>query len=291
LNFRFPIAAPLIRYGRWVLLTGIVALAGSSTSQLLISREIGAAGLGLYFLAARLAFLPMDAMSAVVGAVAFPLYATHGQDVRRSAATFNALLSGQIMILLPAYGLMIALAPGVADVLGARWAGTTIIVQILSLACVAGIFGETLVPLLLGRGRSDRVLGLEIIQSGVLLLALWPCIGRFGLPGAALAWLLGNVSAQIAGVVYARKTVPGLGDGLIRQFGAAMVAAIACASVAGATRASVGGIAGFIAAVVAGVITGVIAVWVIHLRHDLHLTELMPWSPNWGGATRAEVPQ
>jgi fructose-specific phosphotransferase system IIC component len=70
-----------------------------------------------------------------------------------------------------------------------------------------------------------------------------------------------------------------------------MVAAIACASVAGATRASVGGIAGFIAAVVAGVITGVIAVWVIHLRHDLHLTELMPWSPNWGGATRAEVPQ
>jgi PST family polysaccharide transporter/lipopolysaccharide exporter len=290
LDFHFQAAVPLIRYGRWVLLTGIVALAGSSTTQLIVSREIGAAGLGLYFLAAKLAFLPLDAATSVVGAVAFPLYAAHGPDQRRSAATFRALLTGQAMILLPAYGLLIALAPGVTDLLGTRWAGTAPIVQILAVACVIGLFGEVLTPVLMGRGRSDRVLRLEVIQSAVLLAGLWPLISRFGLRGAALAWLVANATTQAACVFYARRMLPGFGIGLGRQLGAAVIAGSLCASVAAITRASWGGAGGLLASLVIGFATGVTAVWLMNRRHDLRLTELLPWSPNWAGASSASAP-
>ena len=65
---------PLLKFGKWLLVTGIFAMAGNFALRLVISRQVGAEGLGLYFLAVQLAFLPNEVASEVVGTVAFPLF-------------------------------------------------------------------------------------------------------------------------------------------------------------------------------------------------------------------------
>ena len=71
---------PLIRYGRWLFLTGLVAIAASSVTQVVISRQLGPVELGLYFLAAKLAFLPHEVATQVLGDVAFSVYARVQDD-------------------------------------------------------------------------------------------------------------------------------------------------------------------------------------------------------------------
>ena len=141
-----------------------------------ISRLLGASALGKYFVASKVAFLPSEAAVAVIAAVAFPLYASHREDVHRSAQAFSALFTGQVVILFPIFAIIIALAPVLETALGARWADTAPTVQILAAACMVGLFGDSITPLLRGQGRADRAFFIEVAQTGVRLALLWPLI-------------------------------------------------------------------------------------------------------------------
>ena len=63
--FRTEAIAPLVRFGRWVMLTGAVGLIGSTMLQVVLSRRLGAGALGQYFLASKVAGLPFSAVSAI----------------------------------------------------------------------------------------------------------------------------------------------------------------------------------------------------------------------------------
>ena len=92
---------PLIHYGRWLFLTGLVAIAASSLTQVVISRQLGPTELGLYFLAAKLAFLPHELATQVVGDVALSVYARIQDDRTRTAKAFRSIFLGMTTVLLP----------------------------------------------------------------------------------------------------------------------------------------------------------------------------------------------
>jgi lipopolysaccharide exporter len=106
---------PLIQFGRWIFLMGLVVVLGSSALQLVISRNLGTTELGLYFLAAKLAFIPAEISAEVVGAVAFPLYARLQGQVAKLVAAFRAILIGMVALLLPLCLLLIALTPALVE--------------------------------------------------------------------------------------------------------------------------------------------------------------------------------
>lgn len=212
LEFDAAAAAPLIRYGRWILLTGLIAVSGSSLLQVVISRRLGAAELGLYFLAARLAFIPTEVSAEVVGAVAFPLYARLQADAQQkpalgspvlSARAFRAILTGLAALLVPLCALMIALAPSlVENVLGPRWEGTAPLIRLLALVNGVGLFGDTVGPMLKGVGQPYRLAVIEFIQSLLLITLIWGLADRFGVVGAALAWLAAVGASQIISALF-----------------------------------------------------------------------------------------
>ena len=68
-----------------------MAVAASSLTQVVISRRLGAVELGLYFLAARLAFFPHEVASQVVGDVAVWVHARMQDDRVRVAKTFRSI--------------------------------------------------------------------------------------------------------------------------------------------------------------------------------------------------------
>lgn len=196
---------PLLKFGGWLLITGVIAMAGNFGLRIVISRQLGAEGLGLYFLAAQLAFLPSEIASEVVGTVAFPLFARLKSSLQQAARAFQAILTGLMALLYPICALIIVLAPIlVQDILGTEWKGTVPLIQILALVTMIGLLGDATIPLVKGFGQPYRVTQIELVQSSSLLLMIWFFTSRYGTVGAALAWLPAIIFVQFLCLYFIR---------------------------------------------------------------------------------------
>lgn len=200
----------LVQFGRWIMLVGILSMGTSALLQAYISRQLGVAALGLYFLAAKLAFIPAEIGGEVIGAVSLPLFAQLQSNLDHARRAFQSILKGVWALLLPATFLLIALAPSiVAEVLGERWHGTAPLIRLLALASAVGLFGDVIVPVLQGTGRPQKQFFLEIVQSAVILVSA-VILGRlYGVVGVAGGWVLGVSASQIAGFSMVRQIIPG----------------------------------------------------------------------------------
>lgn len=282
LLFDWRTAASLVQFGRWILLTGIVALAASSLSQLGISRLLGAAALGYYVVAARVAFLPYDAASAVVGAVAFPLYASYRGDRERTAAAFGTLLASQMLLLLPLSAVIVALAPTFEEALGGQWLGTAPIMQVLTATCIVGLFGDTVTPLLLGQGRARQAFTIDALQTAVQLSLLVPLLLALGVVGVAVARLGGVLVAQVASAVFVREIAGRSLSPLVRrQILAALVASGSAILAALALRDVLDGLPALVLSGLAAVAAAGVSLWILDRFLPLQLRQLLPWDPEW----------
>jgi O-antigen/teichoic acid export membrane protein len=190
LSFDLDSARPLIRFGRWIFINSLIALAGGYVLRIAISRQLGAAELGIYYLAAQVAYMPAEIASLVIGEVAFPLIARIQADIKQVTRAFRMMLIGSTALFYPASVLTIALAPSfVEEILGPKWAGTESVIRILSLATMIGLFGEVVVPILKGLGRPYNVTVVELVQAVLLISLVWGLTSRFGIAGAAFAWI------------------------------------------------------------------------------------------------------
>jgi len=230
LVFDRTLSAPLVRFGRWILATGVVAVAGSALLQVLISRTLGAAALGLYYMAVRIATVPEQLVSQVVGGVAFPVFSKLQNDPRRAARAFREILSGAAILQVPVYTVLLVMAPAlVSDVLGADWGGAGPPLQLLAAAGILGVLGSVAAPVLNGVGHPKRSTALEAAQSLLLIVGAALLVGPFGLNGAVAAWIPAIVASQLLALVYVSRLLPGALRGLAARFGA-----LAAASAAGA---------------------------------------------------------
>jgi O-antigen/teichoic acid export membrane protein len=266
---------PLIHFGRWVLGTSIVGLAASSAVQLVVSRRLGVTDLGLYFLATKVAFLPAEAATAVIGSVAFPMYASMQNDDPRTRATLQALLSMLALVLFPTYVLMIVLAPSLAEALGPQWAGTAPLIQIVGLAAAIGIYVDATLPLLMGRGRPDRVMIVCVTQTGVLLALLLPLVSTLGALGAAAAWLPAYAAAQVVSALLVRSTIGPKPSGAAPQLLAILAVSIAAGTAAALVPIWFSGFAAVAGGGLAGAVTGGILLGGLSRRMDFGIRGLL----------------
>jgi O-antigen/teichoic acid export membrane protein len=273
--FDLVLAAPLIRFGRWVLGTSILGLVATSGVQLVISRQLGVAELGLYFLATKIAFLPADALRSVVGAVSFPLFVSLQENVRATARTFGSLLTAQAVVLLPTYAVMIVLAPVLADALGPRWAGTVPLIRLIAAAAALGLYADTVLPLMLGRGRPDRTMAIVATQTAVILVVMVPLTSLFGVAGAAAAWLPAYGSALLVSLLLARHEI---GTTLGNAGTPMLIIALASGAagiVAMAGAALTGGVPALAAGIVLGIVTASGLLYAASKAVDLRLAEII----------------
>jgi O-antigen/teichoic acid export membrane protein len=268
--------AALIRFGRWIFLIGIIALAGRSVLHAVISRRLGAEALGIYFLAAKIAFLPTEISSQLIGSVAFPMYARLQSDLAGSARAFRALLSGLAAMLFPLLALLIVLAPSLVDeVLGPRWESTAPIIQLLAVVSVIGLFADSAEPIFKGLGQPWRLALLETVQATLLIAPMWYMAGRYGLLGAVACWLPAKVASQIISAVLLGRVLERPYRGLARPLAIVTAISLLGAGVAWAADRTLDGWPGF---VIAGSLSTLVmgaALWVSDRRFDLGLLALI----------------
>jgi O-antigen/teichoic acid export membrane protein len=238
----------------------------------IISRQFGAADLGLYFLATKLAFLPNEISSKVVGTVAFPLYAHLQANAQRAAEIFRALFTGLWTALVPGFTLIIVLAPSLVDnVLGFRWQGTTTLIQLLAIVGLVGLIGDSTVPVLKGLGQPYKFAALEGAQSFILIISAWTLTQRFGLIGAALAWFPAIAGTLLVSIVFLKQILPRPFAGLEAPVVAIAVASGMGAFIALAIDNIIPGVIGLISASILAVVGIIVTLWFLDQRFNIGL--------------------
>jgi O-antigen/teichoic acid export membrane protein len=233
LFFQRSAALSLIRFGRWVFVAALLTTTGGALLRLIVSRQLGAAELGVYYLATRLTFLLVGTVIDVGTSVSFPIYARLKEDRDEAVRVFQAVLSATAALVVPAFALLAALAPSlVAHVLGAQWEGSAPVLGVLALVCILSILGDVAAPIWQGMGQPWRNALLEGIQVAVLLPGVLWLTGEVGVVGAGLAWIPAVVVTQVISAAFLPRVLPGPFTGL-----AGVLLAIGTASVSGAALA------------------------------------------------------
>jgi lipopolysaccharide exporter len=244
LTLDWKVGLGLFRFSRWLTLTGVSVMVGEALLRAVVSRRLGTEALGIFYLATRLASLPLSTVSQAVWTVGFSLHARLQSDVLRGGAAFRYVLTTMSVLLLPVYALLFVLAEAMtAHVLGPKWAGTAPIIRILALGSIGAIGAAAIRPMLEGRGYAQYVSALigasqTLVISSAYLVGPWA-----GVLGVASGRTIIEFALLPAWVWAAKRALPGAFRGL----GKIMVASGFSASIA--------------ALVALGLVTGTDSAW------------------------------
>jgi O-antigen/teichoic acid export membrane protein len=223
-------ARSLFSFGRWLFVLGILGLASEALLRAVISRRLGTAELGLFYLAVRLAMLPLTSIESIAASVGVPVHARLQADPRRGARTLQTSLVGMLAVLIPGYAVLIVLARSlVEDLLGPRWTGATPLIRVLAAAAAIETIGAACTPMLFGLGRPRFVAGLAALKAALLVAGAWMLTATAGVSGAAVAWLIADTVVAAGWLLTAVRSVAGYLTRLGVQL-LAISAATACAA-------------------------------------------------------------
>jgi O-antigen/teichoic acid export membrane protein len=179
----------LFGYGAWVSVSNVISPLLTTIDQIIIGRMLGAAAVAYYSVPMNLV-ARSQTMASALGRTLFPRFARLGAEEARRLAekTVISLAYAFCSICGPAiiFGKsFLALWMGPAF---ASYAGP--IVQILMIGAWAN--GVAFIPfsLLQAQGRPDLVAKIHAMELLPFIAVLWLLLERFGLSGAALAWVL-----------------------------------------------------------------------------------------------------
>jgi O-antigen/teichoic acid export membrane protein len=161
----------------------------SQSDVLIGARRLGADAIGLYSVALHLATLPMQKVMGTVNAVALPAVARMQEDTARLRRRLIDATRLMTICSIPVMWGISAVAPElVRVVLGEKWAGAVLPVQLISMIVPLRIIHTIFSTTTVGIGRS-RLNNRSTLVSAIVLPSAF-FIGTFwGVNGLAAAWL------------------------------------------------------------------------------------------------------
>jgi len=206
-SLRFDPAAfrELLDFGKWVSGFAVVGFAVSQLDSILLGRLLGAAPLGYYQMAFLTAVIPSSEVAIAFSMVVFPSFSILQDQPGRLRESFEKVLQVSSMVCMPIGLGILAVAPEfIRVVLGERWQGIALTMQILSVMGIAKALEGTTNSLLMAVGRPGLLMGFSSLQLCILATALYPLTLRWGIEGAASAVtgtaLVATAAALVAAV-------------------------------------------------------------------------------------------
>lgn len=217
----------LIGYGRFVSAGNILNLANTTVDSLIIGRVLGAAQLGYYSVAFRLANMPVTVISNIVGRVMFSVYSSLQGDIPTVRRAYVQNLQRIAILALPlSVALLIAARPIVLSLLGEEWSPVIVPLQLLAVyGAIRSFFGPS-GELFKGLGRPSLTVLFASLYAVIVIPALLLLIWLMGLPGAPLALIVAQFGAGLPAFLLTLRMV----DLSLRELAIALAAPAAPAA-------------------------------------------------------------
>jgi PST family polysaccharide transporter len=193
-RFTLRARADLFSVSGWLFINNLLYYASQRVPHFFLGRVHGPVTLGLYTVGSELAYLPQSELVAPINRAVFPGYARMIHDLvemRRGFLGINGLIAA---IAIPAgIGIAVLAEPMVAALLGPRWAGAVVFVQILALAGALSALTSNAYSAYLALGRPSVATAILLIEVIVMLPAMFILGRAHGAVGVAYAELIANV--------------------------------------------------------------------------------------------------
>jgi O-antigen/teichoic acid export membrane protein len=188
----------LFSFGAKITVQKVLWYANTHLDLALVGKLLGNHALGLYSVVFHLANLPMSKIMAVINQVAFPLYSRLQNDVEQASAYYFKSVQLASLLFFPLMWGFSSVAPEFVDViLGDKWAGASVILQVLTLVVPFRVLAVLLSPLVNGLGRpglgTRNLLTYTVLMTPAIAVGTqWGLIGVcVGLVGAQMvAWII-----------------------------------------------------------------------------------------------------
>jgi len=206
----------LFGYGKWILGAGVTSFLLGQGDDVFVGWFLGAASLGLYQLAYRLANAPATEITKVISSTMLPTYSKLQDDPAAVREAYFRVLQFTTLLTFPmSVGIFVTAPSFVAAFLGDAWAPMVPVMRALSAWGLLLSIGANVGPLFRALGRPDLETKVQVGKLALLAVLIYPATDRFGLVGTAGAIILASVliSEPLANYLGLR-----LVDGTVRRF-------------------------------------------------------------------------
>lgn len=161
----------------------------SAAASLIIGKILGSATLGLYGVGLYLACLPMEKVGGIINQVAFPAFSSIQNNSSLARVHLLKVMRILFVLSIPVFWGMSCVSPEIIHLfLGNKWEAAIFPFQIIALIVPLRMVRNIFMPALLGFGRSDINLRMEIVAVIAMPLSFY--IGtNWNLEGISYAWL------------------------------------------------------------------------------------------------------
>ena len=177
-----------------------------NVDYIILARVAGATALGFYVLAFNISSWPMTALGQVVRSVSLP-YFSRAADAASSLATVSAVAWAGA---LPAGAILAVLAaPLIEVVYGARWLPAAPALAALGIYGSLRVVFDTIAGFLYSRGRSGRVLVIQVVWLVALVAGMIPATNMYGIVGAGWVHVIVAVAVILPAYALALRRTGG----------------------------------------------------------------------------------
>lgn len=177
----------LFAYGKWITGTEGLLFLANEGDDAVVGYVLGAASLGLYQVAYRIAKAPASEVSAVVSSVTFPVYSKLQDDMDSFRQVFFKTVQVTTFVSFPVSVGIIATAPTfVRGFLGPAWEPVIPVMQLIGVYSLLISLGSTFGPVWQALGRPDyitKLVGFRVVLMAIMIL---PATEQFGIVGASV---------------------------------------------------------------------------------------------------------
>ena len=184
----------LFGFGGWVLASSLLMFLVTHADDLVVGKVLGAAALGVYQIAFRVANIAATEIAHTINSVLFPAFSKVQSDKKRLRAGYVKSVTVTLGLACPlALGLLVMAPVLVPVLLGEAWRPAVVPMQILALFGLARAFAAGCGSVFYACGQPRLLARVSAIQCVLLALTLWPLTVRYGLPGTSVAVTLSTL--------------------------------------------------------------------------------------------------
>ncbi len=216
-------------FGGLVTLSGLFLLLSDMVITVIAGPRLGAVTLGFFSVGAQFAQLPLSKGTPIINQTMLPAFSKFQGDPKAATYYLDRLLGVAALLFVPLLvGLACVSKPFVLVVLGEKWLGCVLPIQIMSLAMIFRLCISLYKSVITSMGRGETILFLGVAQF-VTLLIITLIMRNFGLIGLIFGWAGTECLVTMTAVQMSKKVLHTSYAGLFRTLRPALLSAVAMA--------------------------------------------------------------